>query len=285
MGCTFCAIPQFRGKHRSRALTDIVAEVERARPARHPGGDPGVAGHARLRARPARQRRHRRPAPGAVRHADAVDPARCTSTPPTSPSASIDEVAPRARVVPYLDMPVQHGDDAILRAMRRGGDRPAHEGHRRAAARRDSRRHPAHHACWWASPARPRPRSRTCSPSSRTWRFDRLGVFTYSVEEGTPAADMPDQVPGRGDGRARAAGAGPPGSPGVAAPEGALRHAADRAGGRAERRIPRFPSRAAPRARRPRSTAWCCCATRALTPGRFAEVGIVEVDGYELVGE
>ena len=28
MGCSFCAIPQFRGNHRSRALADIVAEVE-----------------------------------------------------------------------------------------------------------------------------------------------------------------------------------------------------------------------------------------------------------------
>src|SRR3989441_12751887 len=28
MGCTFCAIPQFRGKHRSRPLHDVVAEVD-----------------------------------------------------------------------------------------------------------------------------------------------------------------------------------------------------------------------------------------------------------------
>src|SRR6185503_14570918 len=28
MGCTFCAIPQFRGRHRSRPIRDVVAEVE-----------------------------------------------------------------------------------------------------------------------------------------------------------------------------------------------------------------------------------------------------------------
>ena len=28
MGCTFCAIPQFRGRHRSRPLADVVREVE-----------------------------------------------------------------------------------------------------------------------------------------------------------------------------------------------------------------------------------------------------------------
>ena len=44
---------------------------------------------------------------------------RCTCTPLTSPSGSSPS-GQRARVVPYLDMPVQHGDDGVLRAMRRG---------------------------------------------------------------------------------------------------------------------------------------------------------------------
>jgi hypothetical protein len=73
MGCTFCAIPQFRGKHRSRPLADIVREVEGS-PRARAGGDPRLAGHARVRARPAGQRRHRRSAPRARRDADAVDP-------------------------------------------------------------------------------------------------------------------------------------------------------------------------------------------------------------------
>ena len=149
-------------------LPDIVAEVERARPARHPGGDPGLAGHARLRARPARQRGHRRPAPGAVRHADAVDPAD-VSPPRPRDRAPHREVAARAGgALPRHAGAARRRRDPARHASRR--DRPAHEGHRRAAARRAARASPCAPRCWWAFPARPRPRSRTCSPSSRTWR-------------------------------------------------------------------------------------------------------------------
>ena len=115
--------------------------------------------------------------------------------------------------------------------------------------------------------------------------FDRLGVFTYSAEEGTPAADMADQVPAEVMAERAAAGPGPPGPARLAAPEGALRHAPDRAGGRAERGSAPSPSRAAPAGQAPEIDGVVLLRDRALTPGRFAEVRIVEVEGYELVGE
>jgi len=99
----------------------------------------------------------------------------------------------RARIVPYVDMPVQHGDDAVLRAMRRGVT--ARRMKDVVAAFRD---------------AIPGVTVRTTvlvgfpgeTPEAfdnllafvEDVRFDRLGVFTYSPEAGTPSPSFAGQV-------------------------------------------------------------------------------------------
>src|SRR5437016_10459947 len=117
MGCTFCAIPQFRGRHRSRPLGDIVAEV---------------AGLARRGVQEAILVSQDTLAWGKDRHGegdvgDLLLALGETPMPWIRPmylhpahvnDRLIDKLA-RARIVPYLDMPVQHADDGILRAMRR----------------------------------------------------------------------------------------------------------------------------------------------------------------------
>src|SRR5688500_10185484 len=117
MGCTFCAIPQFRGKHRSRALADIVAEVQ------------GLAARGVQEAILVSQDTlaYGRDLPGNGDVGDLLLALSETKMPWIRPMylhpAHVNDrlVAKwaRARVVPYLDMPVQHGDDGILRAMRR----------------------------------------------------------------------------------------------------------------------------------------------------------------------
>ncbi len=95
------------------------------------------------------------------------------------------------RVLPYLDVPLQHGSDRILAAMRRS-ERPATIRERVA----------------WLRSAIPRLTLRTTlivgfpGETERDFRelleelrFDRVGAFAYSPEEDTPAATMPDQVP------------------------------------------------------------------------------------------
>ena len=92
-------------------------------------------------------------------------------------------------------MPMQSGSDAVLRAMRRSYRQERYLGDHRRGARGDARTPRSPPTSSSASPARPR------TTSSRRWtscaqaRFARAFTFQYSKRPGTPAADMPDQVP------------------------------------------------------------------------------------------
>src|SRR2546429_86848 len=119
MGCTFCAIPQFRGRHRSRPLADIVSEVE-ALAAR------GVQEAILVSQDPLA---YGRDLPGGGDIGDLLLALGETRMPWIRPMylhpAHVNDrlIAKwrRARIVPYLDLPVQHGDDGILKSMRRAG--------------------------------------------------------------------------------------------------------------------------------------------------------------------
>jgi len=106
----------------------------------------------------------------------------------------VELIASEPRILPYLDMPIQHGSDAVLERMRRP--------ERRATILERVR---------WLRDAIPGVVLRTTVivgfPGEteedfesllellEEVRFDRVGGFEYSVEEGTPAATMPNQVP------------------------------------------------------------------------------------------
>jgi len=116
-------------------------------------------------------------------------------------------------------------------------------------------------------------------------RFDRVGVFTYSAEEGTPAAAMADPVPGDvAAERARL----------VAEQQDRLAWERQRAllgtvqevlvDGRSE--DPAFPWEGRTAAQAPEIDGVVYLRGQSdFTPGHFARVRIAEVEGYELVGE
>jgi len=192
MGCTFCAIPQFRGRHRSRPLGDIVAEV--AALARRGVQEAILVSQDTL-------------AWGKDRHGegdvgDLLLALGETPMPWIRPmylhpahvnDRLIDKLA-RARIVPYLDMPVQHADDGILRAMRRA-----------VTARRMREVIRALRAAIPALtlrttvmvgfPGETEAAFHALLDFVEEVRFERLGVFTYAPEEGTPALALPDPVP------------------------------------------------------------------------------------------
>jgi ribosomal protein S12 methylthiotransferase len=114
--------------------------------------------------------------------------------------------------------------------------------------------------------------------------FDRLGVFTYSREEGTPSATMAGHVPDE-----------------VMAERARLvQETQDRLAWPRQKALfgtrqtvlvdgpsadPAFPLEGRLAGQAPEIDGVVLLRDRSLTPGRFAQVRIVEVDGYELVGD
>jgi len=281
MGCTFCAIPQFRGAHRSRPLKDIVAEVE------------GLARHGIQEAILVSQDTlaYGRELSGNGDIGDLLLALSETRMPWIRPmylhpahvnDRLVDKWA-RARIVPYLDMPVQHGDDGILRAMRRA-----------VTARRMKDIVAQFRGAipgltirttvLVGFPGETEAAFDNLLAFIEAAAFDRLGVFTYSVEEGTPAAAMPDQVPAEV----------------MAERAQQVQELQDRLVwprqkvlvGTAQTVLvdgpsedPAFPFEGRTAGQAPEIDGVVYLRNGKLTPGRFADVRIVEVDGYELVGE
>jgi ribosomal protein S12 methylthiotransferase len=282
MGCTFCAIPQFRGAHRSRPLGDIVREVE------------GLAARGVQEAILVSQDTlaYGRDLPGNGDIGALLLALGDTRMPwirpmylhPAHVNDKLVATWARARVVPYLDMPIQHADDGVLKAMRRA-----------VTARRMKDVVAQFRAAIPTVTVRTTVLvgfpGETDAAFERLLefvdevRFDRLGVFTYSPEDGTPSPAYPGQV-----------------DPELAAERSArVQEAQDaiaweRAGklvgtetdvlvdGPSEDGAFHWEGRTAGQA--PEIDGVVYLRGRAdFRPGHFARVRVVEVDGYELVGE
>jgi len=282
MGCTFCAIPQFRGRHRSRPLADVVSEVE-ALAAR--GVQEAILVSQDTLA-------YGRDLAGNGDIADLLLALGETRMPwirpmylhPAHVNDRLVERWARARVVPYLDMPIQHGDDAILRSMRRA-----------VTARRMKDIVAQFRAAIPGVTVRTTVLVGFPGETEAAFerllelvdevRFDRLGVFTYSPEEGTPSPGFADQV-GAEVAAERAArvqeaqdaiawerAAKLVGSVADVLVDGPSEDGAFDWEGRTAGQAPEIDGVVYLRGRRD------------FTPGRFARVRIAEVEGYELVGE
>src|SRR5881409_698999 len=192
MGCTFCAIPQFRGRHRSRPLADIVSEDE-ALAAR--GIQEAILVSPDTLA-------YGRDLPGGEDIGDLLLALGETRMPwirpmylhPAHVSDRVIAKWQRARIVPYFDLPVQHGDDGILRAMRRAVT--ARRMKEVVAAFREAIPGLAVRTTVLVGfPGESEAALQNLLGFLDEVRFDRLGVFTYSPEDGTPSPGFPDQVP------------------------------------------------------------------------------------------
>ena len=106
----------------------------------------------------------------------------------------IDALAECDRVCNYLDMPIQHAADELLNSMRRG---LGQDGIRDRISRlREAIPEIALRTTLIVGyPGETEEHFNTLRDFVEEIRFDRLGIFTYSEEEGTLAADLDDSVP------------------------------------------------------------------------------------------
>ena len=193
--CTFCAIPKWRGRFRSRTIPSLVEEARRlegegaselcliAQDTTRYGEDLELGKH------------------GLTRLAEALLAGTSFrwirflyAYPTTLDDDLLKLMGSEERFVSYLDIPLQHSHPEILKAMRRGGSESRY--------------------------LRLLERARTLAPDIflrttfivgfpgeteehfehlvdfvKAARFDHLGAFVYSPENGTPSAELPDRVP------------------------------------------------------------------------------------------
>lgn len=106
----------------------------------------------------------------------------------------VELMAREPRIVPYLDMPIQHGSDAVLARMRRP-ERQATIRERVSWLRETIPDLSLRTTLIIGFPGETEDDFDALLELLEEVRFDHLGAFPYSVEEGTPAAAMPDRVP------------------------------------------------------------------------------------------
>jgi ribosomal protein S12 methylthiotransferase len=120
--CAFCTIPEFRGKQRSRTADDIVREVQQL--AANGVREVNLISQDTVSYGRDLERDDRTPLPELVKRvADVkgIDWVRLFYLYPENvDEALLDVLANHPRVVPYVDMPLQHAADSMLKRMRRG---------------------------------------------------------------------------------------------------------------------------------------------------------------------
>lgn len=192
--CSYCAIPGIRGGFRSRSEEDIVKEVEGlveggvkeinliAQDSSMYGID--FDGHLHLSE--------------LLKKLDCIDGIRWIRVlylyPDEIPDDLIDTINNSRHILPYFDIPVQHGSDSMLKAMHRRGSRALIE--ERCRTIRERVPNAVLRTTLIAGfPGETEEDHQANLSLIEAVRFDHLGAFTYSKEEDTPAFSMEDNVP------------------------------------------------------------------------------------------
>jgi ribosomal protein S12 methylthiotransferase len=193
--CAFCAIPLMRGKHRSEPLERLVREAQTleaqgakeinlvAQDLGHYGRDLGLGG------------------PKLPDLLEAL--LRDTAVPwyrllyvysAGLTERLVDLVARSPRIVPYLDIPIQHAADRMLERMRRP-ERQRTLREKLAWLRGAVPDVAIRTTCLVGFPGETDEDFRELLAFLEEAQFDRLGAFAYSPQEGTRATQYPDDVP------------------------------------------------------------------------------------------
>ncbi len=113
--------------------------------------------------------------------------------PDTVTQELLDTLAAGEKLVPYLDMPLQHCSDALLKRMHRRGSK-AHVMRLLDHIRAQYPDFTLRTTMMVGFPGETDAQFEELLRFLREYPFDRVGAFAYSPEEGTTAAEMPDQI-------------------------------------------------------------------------------------------
>lgn len=191
--CTYCAIPKIRGRYRSRPIENIVNEAR------------GLAedGVKELIVIAQDTTRYGLDLYGKLSLSDLLSEL-CNieklkwirvlyAYPERITDELIDVIANREKVVKYLDIPLQHCDGDILKRMNRKGD----EQSLRELIAKLRERIPGitlRTTFITGFPGETEEQFNALGEFAEDMRFERMGCFAFSEEEGTAAAKMPDQI-------------------------------------------------------------------------------------------
>lgn len=191
--CAFCSIPSMRGSFRSRRFGSIIEEARNlakqgvreivlvAQDSSRYGEDLGEVDALAALIR-------------ALGEIEDLEWVRVMYAYPTHISdAFLAAVAETPKAVKYLDMPLQHASRNVLKLMKRGGTRDSLE----RLISRVRERVPGiviRTTFITGFPGETEVDFEELLAFVRNCRFDNVGVFTYSDEEGTPAFDLPNKV-------------------------------------------------------------------------------------------
>jgi ribosomal protein S12 methylthiotransferase len=192
--CAFCIIPTLRGPQRSRSIDSCVAEAQ-ALAAKGVVEFNLIAQDLTAYGYDLEPRSNVTELLQALAGVDGIRWIRLLYAYPRNfPKGLIDLMGSESKIVPYLDMPLQHISESVLKRMKRGTS--ADQVRRRVAEIREKVPNVTFRTTFIVGfPGETDAEYRELLDFVRESRFDRVGAFSYSQEEGTPAHDMPDQVP------------------------------------------------------------------------------------------
>lgn len=192
--CSFCVIPQIRGRQRSRIIEDIVQEASELVHA----GVREIILIAQDTTRYGTDLYGRLALPELLHALANIDELHWVRLlygyPNTVTDELIDAMASIPQVVPYIDIPLQHVHPDILQAMNRPGDAESY--YELIQRLRDAIPDIAIRTTFIVGfPGETDSHFQMLLDFVIATRLDRVGVFTFSPEPGTPAADFDNQVP------------------------------------------------------------------------------------------
>lgn len=191
--CTYCIIPKLRGKYKSRPEESILSEARElaksgvkeliliAQDTAYYGRDRGEYAIA-----------------GLIKELSAIEGIEWIRLqycyPEHITEELVEEIAANPKVVKYIDMPLQHISDAVLKKMGRRS-RQSEVEKLITSLRKKAEGIVIRTSLIVGFPGETEEDFDTLKSFVNKFPLDRVGVFGYSCEEGTPASEFPDQLP------------------------------------------------------------------------------------------